>query len=102
LKIGYFFEGIEPGPMRNEELMPQRRLLLTFMRSVVAIPARRHQEEILFAGARPRGACCAATGRPWSGLIGAKKVPVGAGAKAGKMLRRFETAACAETFPQNI
>jgi transcriptional regulator with XRE-family HTH domain len=46
VEIGYFFEGIEPGP-RDEELMPQRRLLLTFMRSVVAIPARRHQEAIL-------------------------------------------------------
>jgi DNA replication protein DnaC len=27
------------------------------------------------AGARPRGACCAATARPWSGLIGAEKSP---------------------------
>ena len=45
--IGYFFEGIEPRAIRSDELMPQRRLLLALMHNFLAIPVRRHQEEIL-------------------------------------------------------
>jgi transcriptional regulator with XRE-family HTH domain len=45
--IDYFFEGIEPRAIRDDELMPQRRRLLAFMRNFIAIPVRRHQEEIV-------------------------------------------------------
>jgi transcriptional regulator with XRE-family HTH domain len=45
--IDSFFEGIEPRAVRSDELLPQRRLLMAFMRDVVAIPVRRHQKEIV-------------------------------------------------------
>jgi transcriptional regulator with XRE-family HTH domain len=45
--VGYFFEGIEPGAIRDDALIPQSRLLLALMRNFIAIPVRRHQEEII-------------------------------------------------------
>jgi hypothetical protein len=45
--VGPFFEGIEPGPIRDEELMPQRPLLVALMRNFVAFPVQKHQKEIL-------------------------------------------------------
>jgi hypothetical protein len=45
--IGSFFEGIEPGVIRRDEPTPQQQLLMALVRNVVAIPVRRHQEEIL-------------------------------------------------------
>ena len=38
------FEGIEPGGIRDDALIPQRRLMLELARNFVAIPVQRHQD----------------------------------------------------------
>jgi transcriptional regulator with XRE-family HTH domain len=45
--IGYLVEGIEPEPIRGENRMPQRKLLLGLARNFMGIPVREHQEAIL-------------------------------------------------------
>jgi transcriptional regulator with XRE-family HTH domain len=46
--IGHFFEDMEPGgaPARNQELMPQQRMLLELARNFAAIKSRKHQEAL--------------------------------------------------------
>jgi transcriptional regulator with XRE-family HTH domain len=46
--ISHFFEDIEPGAgaARNQELMPQQRMLLELARNFAAIKSRKHQEAL--------------------------------------------------------
>ncbi len=46
--ISYFFEDVDPGagPPRNQQLMPQQRMLLELARNFSAIKNRKHQEAI--------------------------------------------------------
>jgi transcriptional regulator with XRE-family HTH domain len=46
--IDYFFEGIESGEIPSDELIPQGKLMLKLARNFLAIPVRRHQEEIVW------------------------------------------------------
>ena len=46
VEISHFFEDVEPGSSatRNQELMPQQRMLLELARNFAAIKSRKHQE----------------------------------------------------------
>jgi transcriptional regulator with XRE-family HTH domain len=49
VEISYFFEDVEPaggGVARNQELMPQQRMLLELARNFAAIKSRKHQEAL--------------------------------------------------------
>ena len=48
VEISYFFEDVEPagGAARNQELMPQQRMLLELARNFAAIKSRKHQEAL--------------------------------------------------------
>jgi transcriptional regulator with XRE-family HTH domain len=48
VEISYFFEDVEPGSAatRNQELMPQQRMLLELARNFAAIKSRKHQEAL--------------------------------------------------------
>ena len=49
VEISYFFEDVDPtggSSARNQELMPQQRMLLELARNFAAIKNRRHQEAI--------------------------------------------------------
>ena len=48
VEISYFFEDVEPGSSatRNQELMPQQRMLLELARNFAAIKSRKHQEAL--------------------------------------------------------
>ena len=48
VEISYFFEDVEPGSgvTRNQELMPQQRMLLELARNFAAIRSRKHQEAL--------------------------------------------------------
>jgi transcriptional regulator with XRE-family HTH domain len=48
VEISHFFEDIEPGASaaRNQELMPQQRMLLELARNFAAIKSRKHQEAL--------------------------------------------------------
>ena len=48
VEISYFFEDVEPGSgaTRNQELMPQQRMLLELARNFAAIKSRKHQEAL--------------------------------------------------------
>lgn len=47
--IGYFFEDVDPenaARSRNQELMPQQRMLLELARNFAAVPNRKYQEAL--------------------------------------------------------
>ncbi len=48
VEISHFFEDVEPGgaSARNQELMPQQRMLLELARNFAAIKSRKHQEAL--------------------------------------------------------
>jgi transcriptional regulator with XRE-family HTH domain len=48
VEISHFFEDVEPGSSatRNQELMPQQRMLLELARNFAAIKSRKHQEAL--------------------------------------------------------
>jgi transcriptional regulator with XRE-family HTH domain len=48
VEISHFFEDVEPGggAARNQELMPQQRMLLELARNFAAIKSRKHQEAL--------------------------------------------------------
>jgi len=48
VEISYFFEDVDPagGATRNQELMPQQRMLLELARNFAAIKSRKHQEAL--------------------------------------------------------
>jgi transcriptional regulator with XRE-family HTH domain len=48
VEISYFFEDVDPagGAARNQELMPQQRMLLELARNFAAIKSRKHQEAL--------------------------------------------------------
>ncbi len=48
VEISHFFEDVEPGASaaRNQELMPQQRMLLELARNFAAIKSRKHQEAL--------------------------------------------------------
>jgi transcriptional regulator with XRE-family HTH domain len=48
VEISHFFEDVEPGSSatRNQELMPQQRMLLELARNFSAIKSRKHQEAL--------------------------------------------------------
>ena len=48
VEISHFFEDVEPGSSatRNQELMPQQRMLLELARNFAAIKSRKHQDAL--------------------------------------------------------